>query len=419
VAASSRPRLRDAGRFVARRLAVEVLDRLARTAERLASRLGVDAPRPLRAPADPPLPAPPVTPAPSPEPAPAPTPEPVAAPAPAPARVAAPAPVAAPEPADAERRPTVAWALVEVLGRRCGPAVKTLRDDLDPTDPDSREPVHDLRVATRRLRAFLSVYEPLLGHKDARKLRRRLRKITRAAGEIRQWDAHLELATPLLPDTHDPLERAALEHVIEWVHAEREQAAANVRDRLSASERRKLADRLDAAIDEVCARLLREGDDAAELARRFAAEALREAARRAGPPVRGEDVDAMHGVRIAAKRARYALELLRPALDETYRATRRPAKRAQEAIGLHHDAALLQSLFDGRARALAAHGHPTLSGALEGLAARAAEKRRDAYVRALPWVERWAGDRVRADADRLSAPLPPAEPDDPASSPDA
>jgi CHAD domain-containing protein len=398
-----RPRIRDAGRFVARRLALEVLDRVARTAERLAARLGIAPPRPLRAwgPDEPPAPAP------------APT------PAPTPTRTPAPKPAPAPTPApDSSPGPTTGWALVEVLGRRCGGALEALRAEMQLRDADSRIVLHDLRVGTRRLRAFLAVYEPLLGAKPARRLRRRLRRITRAAGEVRQWDAHLELLAPLLPEMHDPLKRAAMEHVIEWVHTQREQAAREMEDRLRVGARRKLADRIDAAINEVAARLLREGEAAGPLARHLAADALRQAAVRAGPPVVVEDVEAMHGVRIAAKRARYALELLRPALAHEYRGTRRPAKRAQEAIGRHHDAALLQSLLEERARGLAAHGHGTLAGALDALAARAAVQRRTAFEQARPWVERWAGDRVRLDADRISPPAP-TEPVDPASSRDA
>lgn len=427
----ARTRLRDAGRVVARRLAVEVLDRVARTAERLAHRLGIEAPRPLRA-AQHDSWAGAVVVETHPQPVattPTPTrPESIARAAPADpepaarsdaddgeaAETAGPAEPAGP----AGPRPTVAWALVEVLGRRAAPALADLRAELDPCAPGDREALHQLRVATRRLRAFTEIFAPVLGAKRARQLRRRLRQITRTAGEVRQWDAHLELIAPVLEAADAPIERAALEHVVEWVHGQREEAASAVTSSLRVSRRRKLAGRLDAAIDEVAARLLREGEAAGPLARAWAADALRSAAERSGALVLVEDVERLHGVRIAAKRARYALELLRPALDEHYRAMRRPAKRAQQAIGLHHDAALLERLLAERRDALVAHGSATLARALDDLVARTAVRRRAAYERARPWAERWTADRVRRDADLLSPP-PPIAPTAPAADPGA
>ena len=61
-------------------------------------------------------------------------------------------------------------------------------------DPDA---VHDLRVAIRRFQQFLRVFCQFLPDRTARKIRRRLRKIMKSAGEVRNRD----IAAMLLKET--------------------------------------------------------------------------------------------------------------------------------------------------------------------------------------------------------------------------
>ena len=61
-------------------------------------------------------------------------------------------------------------------------------------DPDA---VHDLRVAIRRFQQFLRVFRQFLPDRTARKIRRRLRKIMKSAGEVRNRD----IAAMLLRET--------------------------------------------------------------------------------------------------------------------------------------------------------------------------------------------------------------------------
>jgi len=57
-------------------------------------------------------------------------------------------------------------------------------------DPDA---VHDLRVAIRRFQQFLRVFRQFLPDRTARKIRRRLRKIMKSAGEVRNRDIAAKL----------------------------------------------------------------------------------------------------------------------------------------------------------------------------------------------------------------------------------
>src|SRR5439155_26079578 len=53
---------------------------------------------------------------------------------------------------------------------------------------EDSEHVHQLRVGTRRAGAALAIFEPCLPRKVFKRVRKRLRKVRRAAGEARDWD---------------------------------------------------------------------------------------------------------------------------------------------------------------------------------------------------------------------------------------
>jgi CHAD domain-containing protein len=311
----------------------------------------------------------------------------------------------------------VGWALVDILGRRLEPALASLAVDLEAAE-DPRAALRELRIASRRLRAFTQVYADPIRDKRARALRKRLRKITRAAGEIRQWDAHIALVASIR-ESPDPLQRAALEHVTAWLHEKRETAAHAGGRRLEHHERKRLAADLSHHLDHVGGQLLRAGDDAAARVRPWLAAVLRPLACRLGPPVTEDDMERLHAVRIVAKRTRYLLELTRPAIEAEYRSVRRPAKRVQRTIGRYHDAALLQTLLTARRDELRERGFVTLAGALQPILDRLVLERATACTAALPWTRAFGAQALRSFADALdpAEPATPATPATPAESP--
>jgi CHAD domain-containing protein len=60
-------------------------------------------------------------------------------------------------------------------------------------DLDDVERVHDMRVATRRLRAALEIFEPCFPRKPWRKALKRVKKLADALGERRDRDVEIEL----------------------------------------------------------------------------------------------------------------------------------------------------------------------------------------------------------------------------------
>jgi CHAD domain-containing protein len=67
-------------------------------------------------------------------------------------------------------------------------------------DLDDVEGVHDMRVATRRLRAALEVFAPAFPGKRYRKALKRVRTLADALGERRDLDVEVELLEAVAPD---------------------------------------------------------------------------------------------------------------------------------------------------------------------------------------------------------------------------
>jgi CHAD domain-containing protein len=82
------------------------------------------------------------------------------------------------------RKRTQLWA-EQVVRRRLALFVRELRRLERSPDPDA---IHNVRVASRRLRAALRHLEPCFRKRDARSLRAAVRKLARLLGEARDLD---------------------------------------------------------------------------------------------------------------------------------------------------------------------------------------------------------------------------------------
>jgi CHAD domain-containing protein len=70
-------------------------------------------------------------------------------------------------------------------------------------DVDDVERVHDMRVATRRLRAALEVFEPCFPRKRHHKALERVKALADALGMRRDLDVEIELLVSLEPEVAD------------------------------------------------------------------------------------------------------------------------------------------------------------------------------------------------------------------------
>jgi CHAD domain-containing protein len=211
---------------------------------------------------------------------------------------------------------------------------------------DDVRALHIARVASRRLRELLPILQ--LNSEVTRKLSRRLRKVTKRLGTVRELDV-LHLLIDELRETgrHD---HAALARIADGVERER----GLVRQKLvggkqQLAELKQIARKLDRVADTL--ELLGEASPPghghprgwrwaldARIAHRSAS--LRDASRRAGALFLAER---LHTVRIAVKKLRYALELSAEVSGSKTTPELRTLKRAQELLGRLHDLQVLMN----------------------------------------------------------------------------
>jgi len=198
--------------------------------------------------------------------------------------------------------------------------------------------VHQARVASRRLREALPVLTEGLHHTKKSKAQRKIRRLTQALGTVRELDVTLHLIDELADRPGVP--RPALTEVRAQVIEAREKRRAVMLDRVGKVNTDKLSRRL----REVGAALATPSPHhtwRAALATRIVRRArrLEKAIDQAGQIYAPE---ALHIVRIAAKKLRYALEIA----DESGAApcveTVRTIKRVQDTLGRLHDLQVLQ-----------------------------------------------------------------------------
>jgi len=242
-----------------------------------------------------------------------------------------------------------------VLGSRClrqeFNALVARQPQRDET-PSTKD-VHQMRIATRRLRVALRLFGHMLPPRQAKQLEHELRWLARALGGVRDLDVHTE-------SFHDYLEALPPEQGQQFgdyeLHLRRTRTAA--RQELAAvfgSERyaqftAMFADVLDGAPSAAAVRRWRSfriSDGAAEFLKRSRKRVFR-LGRRIGTDAGPRD---LHRLRIRAKRLRYELEFfleVYPDLAQAAAAT----KAIQDLLGTYQDSCMATERLADYTRAL-------------------------------------------------------------------
>jgi CHAD domain-containing protein len=250
--------------------------------------------------------------------------------------------------------------LGHIVHRRLGQLSECL-SFADAEDPV--EALHDLRVASRRLRAFIGLFEPMLERRIVVHVEKPLKRITRGVSELRDIDVHVKDIEERVRAQTTDAGRAALEHLLERLASERLQAEAHARKRLRKVDPDEVNVGVCAALGETVARLPESSAEEAELTWKLI-EPLVLGAERAEPPLEGASAEALHRFRIALKKLRYGLELIEPLLGEDHGELARRAASLQELLGAHHDLSVIGALVDDERQKLEARGRKTLPFAL-------------------------------------------------------
>ena len=249
------------------------------------------------------------------------------------------------------------------------------------TDPEN---LHEHRVAARRARAFVRAVRRYVDADWRRSLTAGLSDLGRTTGPVRDLDVLLEHVRGEL-DSLDPREREAGEALVgELVH-ERDGARRTLLESLDGDAYRlvlarlNLPPRLAAGIEAIPVRRVA----ATEFGR------LVKAVDRLG---KRPEESAIHGLRIALKRARYAAELAAPGGGRRRRFLA-DAKALQDLLGEHQDAVVAEQ----RLREVAVTDASTGAAFVAGRLAERQRLRRARVTELLPA----AWKRLRASGSRL------------------
>lgn len=237
---------------------------------------------------------------------------------------------------------TAGEAAIETLEDRFERTLRCVSALTEDSSWEDREPVRRLRVAVRRSQAALRVYRDLLPRRAADDVRRLLRRLRRSAGAVRDLDVAIGClearvtaasAAVFLASMREQrsLARRELAQVVATMQRDgglvRAMSALQLKTRRRAAAapalRSPLRDWAATAIDQERQRFLR-------LA--------------AGPVGDTWDAASLHGLRLATKKLRYAIEILADVLAPSVRISAYPLLEAlQDRLGAacDHDAALL------------------------------------------------------------------------------
>src|SRR5213593_1954919 len=248
------------------------------------------------------------------------------------------------------------------------------------------EPVHQLRVATRRLRAALRLFAPLLPARFAAAAHRDLAWLAGAIGAVRDLDVLSELVRKQAARLDPELRRASGPLGVA-LHEQRAQALAALGTTLDAKRCRRLLERLAAFADSPApvGRGPRLGDVAADLLRPHVRAVVR-AGRRLGPDAEPAE---LHRLRVRTKRLRYALETLRSLGDRSTRELLGRLERLQDILGKGQDAVTAIAWLRAYGASPGTPAAPLLpAGALIQALARRTRKRRRRALKAWRRFER-------------------------------
>ena len=238
------------------------------------------------------------------------------------------------------------------------------------TDP---EDLHQMRVATRRARAFLRAARPLLDQEWADELRSELGWLGSALGPARDLDVLVERMREQISRLSD--EGTAVGGLVDGLERRRRKARASAVTALSEDRYLALLDRLEAPEPPPASTGV-----SSTLAELWWAEFVRTRRRFEKLDRRSSD-DELHAARIRVKRTRYAAELAANELGAPGERFVAAAKLLQDVLGEHQDAFVAEEHIR-----VWAEGKPDADDAVRKLLKRERARRRKARAE---WPDAW------------------------------
>ena len=260
--------------------------------------------------------------------------------------------------------------------------------------------IHDMRVASRRLRMALEVYRPYLAPRSRKTLRNLARSITRDLGARRELDVMVLMMREHRDETHGMWQRF-MDHAITIIDKRRDDQAEYCRDAAALADSERFREAIDAVVEGIDT----EGLCVRDLAQAGILGALAEGQTARVAWKKSDDPEDLHLVRIALKHLRYACEFHAPIYGDPMSAQINHIKAAQEVLGEWNECRLLEDMvlaLGGAADYSLAQGAPLVAEAY----GKHAEELADQFV---PIGKALLGKHARKDFDALIAAAIPCQ----------
>ena len=259
-----------------------------------------------------------------------------------------------------------------------------------------------MRVASRRLRSTLRDFGPYLRKRALAYALKELRAIADGLGEVRDQDVAimaLEKMTTPAPAQFAP----ALKHFIDTRKQVREQTRDDLKPIIDKNGLKKLESEFIAAIDEATAARNNQSTPPitfTEMSREIILERLKELESLSVGLFKPTEIEALHEMRIAAKRLRYAVELFHQCWGRGISGYAKHIAHIQGALGDVHDCDVWIESVGKQIITARKHKQTEQVAALMWLLSHLAKVRtkhlRAAYTRWCQWETHGSSEKLRA-----------------------
>ncbi len=196
--------------------------------------------------------------------------------------------------------------------------------------------VHDMRVASRRLREAIDVFMPVLDRHVWKVFRKMAKRVTKALGPVRDADVFLEYFARLAEEGSSGSVCLISSYLLERKREEREEAIVLMRQRLSALDLPSLREEFERACDAI--------EDPkvgtlsfTDLARTTLEERLGEVYGHLPAALEADAASEHHAMRVACKHLRYATETFAPCFTPAFDDLHHILVDLQDTLGEMHD----------------------------------------------------------------------------------
>jgi len=232
---------------------------------------------------------------------------------------------------------------------------------------DDIECIHDMRVATRRMRSALALFEKCLPGKSWKKWNKQMRRATRALGTARDADVQIDFLQEFLDGVTELRYRAGIKRLLLRLKQHRENAQGKVMAAMDQLELSGVLEGIGRTLrrTRVQARMNHVEENSPyvyQQAYMTISLRLEDMLAYETYVTQPERMEELHAMRIASKRLRYTIEVFQPLYDETLKESLKVVKKIQTLLGDIHDCDvwvdyLPQFLEEERIRTVEYYGH--------------------------------------------------------------